>query len=228
MDTILLPKLNEPSYEVHDPVFSTTEDLLAIACHFHRNDLIGEFTSLDAAKLVTEEDRMLAQTIRKHYNNKLIMQSLNGVEMSSFKTSLREFINADFYNKEHSSYQYSHNYFGMAIRLPSFYEYDTTIERIAGSKYRDLIGPERFNGKKQLKFIESVKMKNRRHDSIEYWFTDEKNNLVMVPIPTSNPLNNLFLHWVKKDSIQVEGTFYNRARDNVRMYKAINWSISNL
>jgi hypothetical protein len=120
----------------YDHKFSSSIDFLVSACTLHRLKSSGEnyvnkarminFVTDDAlTPMITEDDRKLAMEIRDYYSKKITMWQLQGKSLSKFRVSLANFIASTTIDKDTNSETP-----GLAYRLPEFYLYDTTLDKL--------------------------------------------------------------------------------------------------
>ena len=198
-------------------VFS--DDILAVACCVHRiNPMIG-MENVKPTDISTE-DRVLADAIRKHYQQKLVLQSLRGYPTSDYKKSLADFLQKDFQTAP-GVYTYESKILGLAYRLPEFYEYDKKLEQLAGGQYRTLNkNTEMFEGSKELHYLDRLTLNTKLRKLYEFWFHDTNNDLVMLQVMKDNPLHTIFLEKVKQGPITINARFKNKSKDTVTFYSA--------
>lgn len=217
--------------------FPVHEDPIALSCVMYRlrttDDTIDDRPSYlfnlqsDSkllAKSITAEDRLLAQTIRKFYNGKLIVARLRSQNLSPFRQDLANLLllNLD----EYGIYNIPERFMGMLYKLPYFYEYDRTlIDDIFGSEYVSIHGPSKKK-EARLTFIRKLDAYRKRAPRYEYWFVDEDMNRVVLYVDKSNPIEPLFEQQVLKNHIYVEGTFNTKSVDSLSFYVPYNnWKI---
>ena len=108
----------------------------------------------------------------------------------------------------------------LAYRLPEFYEYDIEFEKMSFEYNKEVKRQESIHAieKKHLTFIKSLAVNTKRLKKIEYWFSDNHNNLVQLNIETSNPLHSL-LDKVITGGIELVGRYVTRNRDGYEFLK---------
>lgn len=213
------------------------EDPIALSCVMYRlrttdesiDDRPSYLFNLQAdakllAKSITQEDRLLAQTIRTFYNGKLIVSRLRNQQLSSFRQDLANLLllNAD----EYGNYNIPERFMGMLYKLPYFYEYDRAlIDDVFGSEYSSIHGPKRKDSAK-LSFICKLDAYRKRAPRYEYWFADEDMNRVVLYVEKNNPIEPLFQQFVDKNYVYVTGSFHAKCIDNLNFYTSHNnWSL---
>lgn len=213
------------------------EDPIALSCVMYRlrttdesiDDRPSYLFNLQAdAKLlansITQEDRLLAQTIRKFYNGKLIVSRLRNQQLSSFRQDLANLLllNADDYGL----YNIPEKFMGMLYKLPYFYHYDRSlIDDVFGSEYVSVYGPKRKDSAK-LSFICKLDAHRKRAPRYEYWFMDENMDRVVLYVEKNNPIEPLFQKHVDENYVYVTGSFHTKRIDNLNFYTPYsNWSL---
>jgi len=108
----------------------------------------------------------------------------------------------------------------LAYRLPEFYDYDIEFEKMSFEYNKEIKRQESIHAieKKHLTFIKSLSVNTKRLKKIEYWFSDNHNNLVQLNIETSNPLHSL-LEKVITGGIELVGRYGIRNRDGCEFLK---------
>lgn len=211
--------------------FSTFEDLIAISCVMYRlmqateDDTGRRFFSLehDAAKLaksINQEDRLMAQSIRRYYNGKLTLLRLRGQQFTKFRQDMASLLAVENIN---GSYTYLKKYLGMVYKLPYFYEYDQNLNEVFGSEYFDLAGKTYFKGTSTLSFVKKLDAFRKRSPVIEYWFTDENDDRVVVHIQKANPLVSVLDHVLTDGELTVTGKFKATRKDTLNYYTLESW-----
>lgn len=174
---------------------------------------------------VTDLDYAQANKISEFYKKKFTWYAIKGVKLTQYRQDLLTFLNSEFKNQDRSGYSYLPKFIGLAHNLPFMYEYDVKLEKISGGINRRLNGKSRVYGSKKLKFAGTVVNKKRNYVTNEYWFTDEAEDLVMIPVHTDNPLLNLFEQIAKKNSINISGRFALRTKDDVEYLTPGKWQV---
>ena len=109
--------------EKEDVVKEFPEDVLTISCCIqrlaHNHPASARFSrSLNSPSIVqeiTDLDRKKAGNIRKYYNEKLIMLTLQGRELTKFRKDLQKFLNSD-------ATKVLESLCGIVYKLPYFYD----------------------------------------------------------------------------------------------------------
>jgi len=180
-------------------------DILAMSCYLHRNK--NTYIGLErAAKqsianvAVSNEDHELAYRIRYHYSTQLSVEILSNKPLSSFRSSLIDFLKTDGRSFDKSQ-------LGMITSLPSFYEYDKKLEWI--SHQFNLYDLNSHRGKLSLYFVDSLTKKNRGIKREEFWFkVKDTDHPVLLTVNQENVLLNFWKKYLDKDRhILLDGWF---------------------
>ena len=220
---------DDGEHSTPESTFALHEDPIALSCVMYRfrtneesiNDRPSHLFNLQSdakllAKSITQEDRLLAQTIRTFYNGKLIVARLRNQQLTKFRQDLATLLlmNADDYGLYHIPVSFS----GMLYKLPYFYEYDRSlIDDVFESEYFSVDGPRRKESA-SLTFIRKLDAYRKRNPRYEYWFTDENSNRVVLYVDKSNPIEPLFEQYVQTNDIAVTGSFISKTVDNLSFY----------
>jgi hypothetical protein len=209
--------LNVKKYQIVE----TTEDLLALSTTWKRlrdeRQLTNENGFLVPTSLidntlfhsVTNADRDLAGEIRDFYSKKIVYWKLKDIPLSQFRQAMSEFIHTD-------GKHFKEEILPLVYRLPEFYEYDIQFEELSRQHNQSLPVVNKasgFAGTKTLTLVKTLVVNKKRLKRKEYWFTDTNDNLVLIPIESSNSLMSL-LDLVSKNPIRVEGKFQSRTTDH--------------
>ena len=206
------------------------EDLITLGCIQYRLtnenpdrasiEASYDITSDSVKSRITHEDRILAHEVKSHFGKKLMMLTLLGTQLSSFRKDLNVLINTDFSKND---YSYPDKFIGMAYKLPYFYQYDKELANIFGGAHRKINGDARFpEEKSKLTFINKIRNHLKADSTFEYWFSDEKDNRILLKVDCNNPLLPVFDLMIK-EPISVSGTFATRYREELQFYEVRNW-----
>jgi hypothetical protein len=225
---------NVKKYEV----FETTEDILALSVTWHRlRPLIShgisnimnpsnrptKLTDEVLFKEIIQEDRDKANVIRDYYSKKLMMFTLKGQQLTSYRKDLNTFIHGDCKVVKEEMMP-------LVYRLPEFYEYDVGLDemfleldtrfegsQIASSTIKTLNPVKKF----------TVKRKSRRF--VEYWLKDEENKPYKIEIDSNNDLMHLWDYFYdrgKFHEITLDTVIRFSNRDSISHYKLIKWKLA--
>ena len=170
--------------------------------------------------LIKDEDRELAANIRKYYEQKMLMFKLRDGNLSTFREKLIAFLSSNHFDLRKGTYSYRESFIKIAFRLPYFYQYDLGLTEIFGGDYISLIGKEKFKGKKKLTYIGKLNANKRTSHSFEYWFKDDNDNRVLVPIEKGNPLIALWERHLTESEVTFDAHFIKRMKDKMEFYEA--------
>lgn len=194
-------------------IMVTKHHLLVLGCCYHRlskqNSTIS-FSSNYVEESVSDEDIELANSIKDYYSKKLMMLRLKDNKLTKFREDLAKFLHTDFLEESdvHSS---PDTYVGMACKLPYFYEYDTSLDKIFDYKKTRY---EPFIGEKKLIYLTTLQNKKRHYNHLfEYWFIDQEYNKYCLPFDKNNFLRSLLENIIKKHRLIVSGNFEVLRRD---------------
>ncbi len=221
------PSVAISSFELADGPPETCHNLrehpLVLSCAMHRlyieNKRHVTFTIEHFPKDVEilDSDRTLANTIADYYRKKLLFARLRSDEMSKFRLDLLTLLAYDF-----APNSYPESLFGMAWKLPYFYNNDLCLENEIFKTTRFSIKPlkdAREKTPKKLKFIKRIDKthKSSQYDYYSYWFTDELDNRVEVAFRKGDGLIHL---WEKviQDGIILKTGFAVKKYDDLEFY----------
>lgn len=210
-------------------VIETTKDLLSASVALQRlkkddtSTLIFGTDVLVSDKLldqITSEDIDIANKIRDYYSKKIMVIKLRTNNLSKFREDLNKFVHSN-------TYVYKKDMLPLIYRLPEFYEYDTTMDKLR-ENLNDKIQPDQIKSrfvqtKKTLKFLQSFIVGKSGRKIKEFWFSDEQNNLVNIFLSKDNPLMNLFEKQLS-NPITITGDFVKKHRDNYEYLRVEKYS----
>lgn len=204
-------------------VYEISQDLLALSVCWSRlrnskeeNRPFVTITKLldsELFKLVTEDDIVRANVIRDYYSKKIMVWKLKNIKLTQFREDMNTFIHSN-------GKTFKENMMPLVYRLPEFYEYDIEFEKMSFEYNKEVKRQESIHviERKHLTFIKSLSVNTKRLKKIEYWFSDNHNNLVQMNIETSNPLHSL-LEKVITGNIELVGRYVIRNRDGYEFLK---------
>ena len=129
-------------------------------------------------------------------------------------------VSSNHFDLRKGTYSYRESFIKIAYRLPYFYQYDLGLTEIFGGDYISLIGKEKFKGKKKLTYIGKLNANKRTSHSFEYWFKDDNDNRVLVPIEKGNPLIALWERHLTESEVTFDAHFIKRMKDKMEFYEA--------
>jgi hypothetical protein len=224
-------------FDVPEPTTETHEDPLLLSCVLYRltnqnpdveNGTIGHnFMSNFIKEQITEEDRVFAGIVRRHYNDKIVLTTLRSDRITPFRQDLARFLSSDTKTVD-GKHQFSSKYTGMLYKLPYFYHYDKELDSVFDSQYHPLRG-EVLNyetEQQKLTFIKKVRAYRKGHSPHEYWFRHHKDDRIMLSVEARCPTTDLFDHYLSTNkTVSVKGRFRAARKDTLEYYKANIWML---
>ena len=138
--------------------------------------------------IATEEDRLMAQEIRRYYRDRIMLQTLSSdYKQSEFRKKLYGIL-----INERAVYDED---MGILHRLPYFYVEDTAIDR-AIEQTTPTIGDGSLFGREDVvdeyTLIERVLYSRKRNEVVQFWLKAVGNpHLHMIAVLANNPLLSL-------------------------------------
>jgi hypothetical protein len=225
---------NVKKYEV----FETSEDILALSVTWHRlRPLIShgisnimnpsnrptKLTDEILFKEMIQEDREKANVIRDYYSKKLMMFTLKGQQLTSYRKDLNTFIHGDCKVVKEEMMP-------LVYRLPEFYEYDVGLDEM----FLEL--DTRFEGSqislstiKTLTPVKKFTVKRKSRKFVEYWLKDNENKPYKIEIDSNNELMHLWDYFYdrgKFHEITLDTVIRFSNRDSISHYKMIKWKLA--
>ena len=225
---------NVKKYEV----FETSEDILALSVTWHRlrplishgisnimnpSDRPTKLTDSILFKEMIPEDREKANVIRDYYSKKLMMFTLKGQQLTSYRKDLNTFIHGDCKVVKEEMMP-------LVYRLPEFYEYDVGLDEM----FLEL--DTRFEGSqislstiKTLTPVKKFTVKRKHRKFVEYWLKDEENKPYKIEIDSNNELMHLWDYFYDKGKfhdITLDTVIKFSNRDSISHYKLIKWKLA--
>lgn len=224
-----------PEHKKKDEKIKTDLDLLVMSCaiyrlrnaHYDDQALANRYKCLsllddNIQQYVTDVDYDLADTIKDHFQQKLIILQLKSANLTPFRTDLNKFLNSNWHSDPAGVFIYPKEFVGLAYKLPYLYFYDLEMTKIFDGDYRTINGPSSLRGTKTLKHLTTITPHRKYQNSIEFWFEDEKNNRVMINVEKHNPLINVFNKMIE-GPIELDGKFEMRMKDTLQYYHSPLW-----
>jgi len=215
-------------------IIEAVEDLLALSVAHKR--LLNEKISLLAKSFsfknildsvvfenLNDNDREIANTIRKYYSQQILMWALKGIKLTAFREDLKTYINGE-------GNKFVENTIPLVTKLPYFYDYDIKLDEIKREFTTDI---ERFNPAANtpsknsyiLTPVKSLSRKTKRVKCIEYWLKDNYNQAYKIEIEHNNPLQHL---WDKIfNSSKLEILCYTKVKrlDDLNYFQIFGWEV---
>ena len=171
---------------------------------------------------VTQDDYALADLVKDHFQQKLILLSLKSTQLTPFRADLSRFLNMNWHTDPAGVFIYPKEFVGLAYKLPYLYSYDLEMRNIFGGDYYSIQGPTTLRDTKTVKHLKTLTSHRKYATSVEFWFEDEKGNRVMLNVDKNNPLMNVFDKMVE-NPIKIEGKFEMRLKDTLQYYHVPVW-----
>ena len=198
-------------------VIDSTEDLLALSVTWFRLRNTGAslpvhtLTSEVLYKELTQQDRDVADSIRKYYSQKLMVLKLKNNNLSKYRQDLNSFIHG-------STHIFKKDILPLVYRLPEFYLYDIDFDQLKSEHnvvIKNFIKPVR--SKHKLTFAKSFVVGKSVNKRKEFWFSDEDKNLVNLTVLNNNPLISLLENQFTSP-IELTGIYSKRTRDDYEYF----------
>lgn len=209
-------------------VNESAEDLLALSVAWFRlrkNRTLTPYPTIESLtdenlfKSLTEEDRLMANTIRDYYSKKIMVMALKDVKLTKFREDMKKFIHSD-------GKLFINDMLPLVFRLPEFYEYDNEF----ADMMRDLtpLPVDRTRVVTEahtLRPLRKFDVKRKFHYKHEYWFKDEHDRAVLIMLEHINSCKSLFEREFKKESTDMRITGYATSQDNFTYFKVNKWEV---
>jgi hypothetical protein len=204
-------------------ISESPEDLLALSTTWYRlrknaatipYPIFEGLTDHKLFKLIIEEDRIMAATIRDYYRKKFVMWALTEVRLTPFRMDLSKFIYGD-------GMLFTDKVLPIAYRLPEFYEYDIAFtEMIRDLPRREFpVGYPALVEAHNLRPIRKFLVKRKTSKRNEYWFKDENDHAVAMSLDVTNSCLSLFEREFRQESTNMKLTGVVTTRDGFPYFK---------
>jgi hypothetical protein len=142
-----------------------------------------ELDDPEIANLITPQDQAMANTIRDYYGKQLMVSRLKDErEFSPYMKCLAKIVSE-------SGNQYTKDERGAIYRLPEYYQYDVTWDKMVEENFNDYSTQDLLVRERSLKPVKRLMRLNRGEKVIELWFKDIKSSQpVKLSVAVSNPL----------------------------------------
>lgn len=210
-------------------IYESTEDLLALSCAWARLRkeskksggmlAISKLIDRQLFKTINDDDRQRASDIRDYYSKKIMIWKLKNKTLTPYREDLNTFIHSD-------GLKFVEKMFGLAYRLPEFYDYDLILDNIFQDKNREIKNklPTNLLLTKKLQFIGKTLVDRKSIKRDEYWFTDEQNNVSVILLGRDNPLLKIW-EQVIQQPISITGTYFVKTRDDRDYFQIEKYSL---
>lgn len=140
---------------------------------------------------IESRDISLANDIRQYYQNKLLVVTLRGNELSPFRRDLSKLLN----NK---NMIVTDSFIKLALSMPEFYFYDKEMDELKMALFKQTERAE----KGYIKLLKKLNTKKKK----EYWFIDDENMLVKFKTDRTNNLSSLWEAYLKVNNDNLKKT----------------------
>jgi hypothetical protein len=199
-------------------VFESPEDVIVLAATWKRlrdsgnySKGISKLMDYNLFKEITSVDRTKAAEIRDYYSKKIMMWTLKGHQLTSYRRDLSKLIQND-------GMILREDQFGIAYHLPAFYEYDQEFEEIRLSTTHTNL-KTKSTGVVELQPLKRMFRKTRSNMRHEYWFKTKNDEPALITLSVKNPLQHI---WDKlfdsNDPLQIDATMIHKQADGFEYY----------
>lgn len=158
---------------------------------------IGDIDNSNVDRYTSADDTITATMLIKYYQHKIMIDSLRGKQLTTFRSRLHTLLNSseiDVNNDAETT---------KIIRvLPGFYENDVIEDRLAFFS-----APRKHDSATRnhtLTFIESLELRQARVFSLKCWFQDDDKHVYSMAVPVSNTLITLFRKELTKKQVHFD------------------------
>jgi len=190
---------NVPDPYTNSPKLKFQDDPVVLSCASWRigNELGGLWTDLDEITVITEQDRVLGATVRKHFLDQLVMAKLRGRNSSPWRAKLGAFLVGN--------YELTRSEVGMLYRLPYFYHEDQAVANVM--KLTTPMTQEQkqypYGPPGKLHSIKRIVQHRRANKTTQFWFHDHQRWPVMIAVNHKNNLHGLMDSLFDRGSMSV-------------------------
>lgn len=173
------------------------DDPVALSCAAYRTGGYPRWETLS----VSQPDRELAQQVRKHFMNKLVIQRLRGEPMSGFRDKLGAFLvdNRPLLENE----------IGILYRLPYFYHEDLAVQAMLDDTV-PMTWTDPVERETTLTPYQKI-MSHRRGGAVrQYWWIDPDRQLYGLSVKDNVEHQNLYQSIWEFKSITVSAYMYTK------------------
>jgi hypothetical protein len=227
LDSFMNDRNMHPDVKKYE-IYESPMDLLVLSSAWKRlrdsGSAQGRISKLLATELfqeVSSLDHQHAEKIRDYYSKKIVMWKLKGDKMSSYRNDLSSLVHSD-------GTKFREDMLGLAYYLPAFYEYDIQLDDVRLQvESTGLAKKPMINSSKTLTPIKRIVQKTKHISAVQYWLKDTQNNhAAIIQIETKNQLEHLWNHvFATSDTIEINGNFHHKQRDNFEYLSITNWEL---
>lgn len=150
---------------------------------------------------ITDEDRALAEKVRRHFQNKFMLLQLRQRELSEFQRTVQDMLSRQNYIVG--------NEIAPLVKLLAFYEEDRQSEKIfANSVTWDDVGAPMELVENTLTFVGSVRRKAKNEDIVRYFWKTNSGHLVKIDVNANTHENQAWKLVAKLPEIKVTGNIF--------------------
>lgn len=173
--------------------WETGHDVLAQSwCSYHKLDQLNSgptYTPLDDL-IPSDHDRDMADRTRRYYSDRIMLRMLKGHKISKFQSDLYHVLTTGQWLRSHR---------GMAHKLPFFYVEDHSRAELMAENQVEITREHMANGgdlvQRQLSPLRKILSLRRGQDTMQYWWRDQNDHLVLWPVLRENPLGGIVAAW---------------------------------
>ncbi len=209
-----------------DPIV-LDEDLLTLSVCLKRakeldNTIWWRIQDPKLLKLVNQDDRLMADSIREYYKKKILIETLKTSHLSDFRKNLLSIIN----NTKNS---YTPKEIGMFVSLSYFYEEDVLLDSF--KENLDLnsvkrVTPNLLQHNFNLRLVGTTKRFINKKLQKRFWFANEENQPCLIMLENNNTLLNFFQSYITKvDHINLKANAM-REFNPIPHIKLFNYTLS--
>jgi len=197
-------------------------DFLVLSCAYQRLSEENKITPYlkfyndSVVSKVIEADYLKAHNIRDYYSKKIMLWKIKECKLSQF----REDLNIYIHGPKHSIRE---QFIGLVHRLPHMYDYDLEFDEL--KQYADTTKTKYVCKKFTLKFKKKLLWKQKTYARVEYFFTDQSDNLWCLPFDDNNQLLQVFDKLVVND-ISINTTPAIKKSGELSWYEAHKWELN--
>ncbi len=150
---------------------------------------------------VTDEDRHLAEKVRRHFQHKYMLQQLRQKNLSEFQLTVQDML-------ERTNY-ITGNEIAPLVKLHHFYQEDKQSEKIfANSTSWDEVGTPMYLTENTLTFAGAVKRKAKNDDIVRYFWRTKSGHLVKIDANANTHENQAWKMVSKLPEIKMTGDIF--------------------
>jgi hypothetical protein len=179
---------------------SFSDDPLALSCasyRIYKNDSARRFTDLDSLK-ATQEDRVHAQAIRDHYNQRYTMRVLKGGQLTEYQQKAAQFLSG--------LHHLTTEELGLLYKLPYFYEEDRALEQVVATTASvefQLPHLSQLTDYTLTPVVEILKSR-KGGESVEFVYRDQRNHAVMIVVRAGDNMVHMLRGLFRQPCIRVQ------------------------